>query len=79
MSASTLRQDYASSLLVDVRATHAPLPRREALTMWLQDYLKLPATGDRELEAALATENLLAINAHLRAFGIPATARPKLN
>ena len=78
MSAVTLRHDYAASLLVDVRATHAALPRRETLTVWLQDYLK-QSPGDREADGALTTENLLAINAHLRAFDIPVTARPKLN
>ena len=79
MSAHTQRQDYASSLLVDMQASRSALPRQEALTVWLQHYVKQPRSGDREPDAALATENLLAINAHLAAFGIPATKRPSLN
>jgi len=79
MSAQTLRHDYATSLLVDLRASRSFLPRQEALSLWLQDYLKPVRAGDRETEPALATENLLAINSHLIAFGIPATKRPSLN
>lgn len=79
MSAHTLRQDYAASLLVDMQASRSTLPRQEALTGWLQDYVKQPRPGDREPDAALATENLLAINAHLAAFGIPATKRSSLS
>lgn len=79
MSAQTIRQDYAASLLVDLRAARSTLPRQEALTSWLQDYVKQSRAGDREIEPALATENLLAINAHLVAFGIPVTKRPALN
>jgi len=79
MSAHTLRQDYASSLLVDLRASRAALPREEALTGWLQDYVKQPRSADTETGAGQATENLLAINAHLVAFGIPVTKRPALN
>jgi hypothetical protein len=79
MSAHTLRQDYATSLLVDLRASRSTLPRHEALTGWLQDYLKPARAGDREIEPGLANENLLAINAHLEAFDIPATKRPSLN
>ena len=79
MSAHAMRQDYASSLLVDLKASRATLPRREALTGWLQDYVDQPRSADREAEAALATENLRAINAHLVAFEIPATKRPALS
>ena len=79
MSAHTTRQDYASSLLVDLQASRSALPRQEALTGWLQDYVKQPRADDREPDAALVTENLLAINAHLTAFGIATTKRPSLN
>ena len=79
MSAHKQRQDYASSLLVDLKANRTTLPRQEALTGWLQEYVSLGRSTDRETDAALATENLLAINAHLVAFDIPATQRPSLN
>ncbi len=79
MSAHSQRQDYASSLLVDLKANRTTLPRQEALTGWLQEYVNQPRGTDRELDGALATENLLAINAHLVAFDIPATKRPSLN
>lgn len=79
MSAQTQRQDYASSLLVDLRASRSTLPRQEALTGWLQDYVKQGRPAGQEADAAQATENLLAINAHLVAFEIPTTKRPALN
>lgn len=79
MSAHALRQDYASSLLADMQASRSALPRQETLTCWLQDYVRQPRSGDREPDAALVTENLLAINAHLAAFGIPTAKRPALN
>jgi hypothetical protein len=79
MNAHDKRQNYASSLLADLKANRSTLPRQEALTGWLQDYVRQARSTDREPDAALATENLLAINAHLAAFGITATARPALN
>jgi len=79
MSAQAKRQDYATSLLADLKANRSALPRGEELAGWLQDYLKQTRSADREPDAALATENLLAIDAHLAAFDIPATARPSLN
>ncbi len=79
MSAHSTRKVYASSLLVDLRANRSALPRQEALTGWLQDYVSQPRSTDREIDGAPATENLLAINAHLAAFNIPATKRPSLN
>ena len=79
MNAQTKRQDYASSLLADLKANRSTLPRQDELTGWLQDYVRQARSADREPDAALATENLLAIDAHLAAFGIRAAARPALN
>lgn len=79
MSAHILRRDYASSLLRDLRSPHASLPRQDALTSWLQNYVGQPQVDGREPDAAQATENLLAIHAHLVAFAIPVTDRPRLN
>lgn len=79
MSAQTKRQDYAASLLADLKFSRDMLPRREQLTDWLQDYVREARPAERETDVALATENLLAIHAHLAAFDIPATGRPSLN
>jgi hypothetical protein len=79
MSAHAKRQDYAASLLDDIRASRDTLPRKEQLTHWLQDYVREARTAEREMDVALATENLLAIHAHLAAFDVPATVRPSLN
>jgi hypothetical protein len=79
MSAHNLRRDYASSLLRDLRSPYANLPRQDTLTNWLQNYVSQPQLDGREPEAAQATENLLAIHAHMVAFAIPVTDRPRLN
>jgi hypothetical protein len=79
MSAQAKRQDYAASLLADLKASRSTLPRQEELAGWLQNYIRRERLLDREVDGALATENLLAINAHLEAFDIPVTARPSLN
>jgi len=79
MNAQAKRQEYAASLLSDLKASRDTLPRKEQLTGWLQDYVRPARSAERETDVALATENLLAINAHLAAFDIPAMARPSLN
>lgn len=78
MSAQTKRQDYAASLLADLQVSRDSLPRREQLMDWLRDYAREAHSASRETEVALAMENLLAINAHLAAFDIPASLRPAL-
>jgi hypothetical protein len=80
MSAQSIRVDYATSLLADIlAASRLTLPRHEVLIGWLQDYLKPAHSGDREIQPALAVENLLAIHAHLVAFDIPASKRSALH
>lgn len=78
MTTPSKYQDFATSLLTDLRGSTDLIPRREVLVNWLEDFLLRAAKRGFQM-GPMEVEDLIALDRFIRVNGIPATVRVALS